>query len=101
MSLVQEQAGDVTVVRPEGRIDGVSAAQFQAELLDIINGAQLVVIDGSSINYVSSAGLRAFLIAAKTAHPTNALIQGFVIFAINVMSTLAPSCTSSPSPRAR
>jgi stage II sporulation protein AA (anti-sigma F factor antagonist) len=67
MSLVQEQAGDVTVVRPEGRIDGVSAAQFQAELLDIINGAQLVVIDGSSINYVSSAGLRAFLIAAKTA----------------------------------
>jgi anti-anti-sigma factor len=67
MPLVQEQVGDVTVVRPEGRIDSVTAAQFQAELLGIVQGVQLVVIDGTNINYVSSAGLRVFLMAAKMA----------------------------------
>lgn len=67
MALTQDQVGNVTVVRPEGRIDSVTAAEFQSDLLAVVEGASSVVIDCANVSYVSSAGLRVFLIAAKQA----------------------------------
>lgn len=51
---------------PEGRIDSVTAEAFQASLLPILEGVAAIAIDGSKLAYVSSAGLRVFLMAAKT-----------------------------------
>ena len=40
------------------------------------------------------------MIAARTAHPANAVIHGFVIFAIMAINTLLPSGVSKPEFRA-
>jgi anti-anti-sigma factor len=69
MNVRVETVDGVTIVIPEGRLDFGAAAGFQAQLEQAIaaagkSGAGLV-IDGSGLDYVSSAGLRVFLIAAR------------------------------------
>lgn len=60
--------GDITVVRPSGRIDSATAKLFEDHLLTAIqNQSCKLVIDLSGVDYVSSAGLRVFLIGAKIA----------------------------------
>jgi anti-sigma B factor antagonist len=60
-----------TVVIPEGRLDFGAAAGFQAQLEQVLAGAGTkpagVIIDCAGLDYVSSAGLRVFLLAARTA----------------------------------
>jgi anti-sigma B factor antagonist len=64
-----EAAPGVTIVVPEGRLDFGAAAGFQTQVEQAIAEAGKsgggVVIDGSALDYVSSAGLRVFLIAAR------------------------------------
>jgi len=76
-----EQQGHVTIVRPAGRLDFGSAGTFQQEMEGIMAGvaeargrgdAAAVVIEGSSLEYVSSAGLRVFLVAARAAQQCGA-----------------------------
>ena len=67
MDITQETIGDKLVVSPEGRIDSLTSPAFEAALLPLVDRAGLVVIDCSKLTYVSSAGLRVFLTAAKTA----------------------------------
>lgn len=56
------------VYAPRGRIDGSNAAAAEGELLALLERAgPSVVIDLSELDYVSSAGLRVLLIAAKAA----------------------------------
>ena len=61
----------VVVVEPVGRLDFDSAKQFEDQLVAEITSAAVagagVAIDCSALGYVSSAGLRAFLVAARTA----------------------------------
>jgi anti-sigma B factor antagonist len=60
-----------TVVIPEGRLDFGAATGFQAQLEQVLAGAGTkpagVIIDCAGLDYVSSAGLRLFLLAARTA----------------------------------
>jgi anti-anti-sigma factor len=52
----------VSVLRPDGRIDGGSSPEFQTKLLQAVGSAAGgVVIDFSEVNYISSAGLRAIM----------------------------------------
>ena len=71
MNVTIEQQGDTTVVRPEGRLDFGASAGFQDQLCAAIAGGSKppakVVIDASALEYVSSAGLRAFLVGARNA----------------------------------
>jgi stage II sporulation protein AA (anti-sigma F factor antagonist) len=71
MNLRIEALADVTYVIPEGRLDFDAAPGFQAGIERILSGAgQLpaaVIIDGAGLEYVSSAGLRAFLLIARAA----------------------------------
>jgi anti-anti-sigma factor len=54
------------VVTLEGRIDASSAKQLEQQCLEWIDGGErLLVFDFSAVNYISSAGLRVFLLAAK------------------------------------
>jgi len=49
-----------------GRIDAMSAPEFEKQMSEIIDhGKQLLVIDMSQLEYISSAGLRSFLVIAK------------------------------------
>jgi anti-sigma B factor antagonist len=66
-----ESIGLTTVVILEGRLDFGAAAAFQAQLEAVLAGGGTkpagVIIDGAGLDYVSSAGLRVFLLAARTA----------------------------------
>jgi anti-anti-sigma factor len=60
---------DVLVVAVKGRIDYMNAVEFNAALLPYLEkcaaGGDQVVLDLSRLEYVSSAGLRVLMIAAK------------------------------------
>lgn len=55
------------VFSPRGRIDGTNSSAIEAELRPLLDGKGVrLVFDLSSIDYLSSAGLRVVLLAAKT-----------------------------------
>jgi len=64
-----ERLARTTLVIPEGRLDFSSAASFEKQLNEVLAGAgtapAAVIIDCAALDYVSSAGLRAFLLAAR------------------------------------
>jgi anti-anti-sigma factor len=65
-----EAHGATTLVIPEGRLDFGAATGFQAQLEQLLAGTRTapaaVVIDCAGLEYVSSAGLRVFLLAARS-----------------------------------
>ena len=69
MNVRLESIGLTTVVIPQGRLDFGSAAGFQSQLEQVLAGAGSkpagVIIDCAGLDYVSSAGLRVFLLAAR------------------------------------
>ncbi len=69
MNVRVESIGHTTLVIPEGRLDFGAAAGFQAQLEQVLAGAATkstgVIIDCAGLDYVSSAGLRVFLLAAR------------------------------------
>ena len=72
-----DRANDVVgdghiVVHVSGRLDVVAAKGFEARLTAHIESPQpLIVVDFSECSYISSAGLRSVLIAAKKASSTD------------------------------
>ena len=65
MNINAQREGNTLTIRPEGRIDTVTAPAFQqalkAELVDVDS----LVIDFSKVSYISSAGLRVLLACAQ------------------------------------
>lgn len=63
--------GDVIVVAVSGRIDHLNAAAFHDKIAPHLeqcrSGGTPVVLDLAGLDYISSAGLRIFMIAAKQA----------------------------------
>lgn len=55
------------ILKVEGRIDTNTSKEFQSELLLALQKQNEVIADLKEVDYVSSAGLRAMLIAYKTA----------------------------------
>jgi len=57
-----------TGCKPVGRLDGANAATYEKEFLGLLVGdVTSLNIDLSGLDYVSSAGLRVLLVAAKAA----------------------------------
>jgi anti-anti-sigma factor len=70
MQTTSRAYADAVVVVPEGRIDHASAVEFEravAPLLERSPGAPVgLVFDFAGVPYISSAGLRVLMIAAKS-----------------------------------
>jgi anti-sigma B factor antagonist len=70
-----ERFADVLVVSAGGRIDYQNAEAFKSALMPHVEncraGGDLVVLDLSELEYVSSAGLRVLMIAAKESKARN------------------------------
>jgi anti-anti-sigma factor len=70
MNVRLETLGLTTVVIPAGRLDFGSANGFEKQLELVFAGVgtapAAVIIDCAALEYVSSAGLRVFLLAART-----------------------------------
>lgn len=70
MNLRIEAQAEATYVIPEGRLDFDAAPGFQEAIervLSAVGKPPAVIVDGAALEYVSSAGLRAFLLAARAA----------------------------------
>jgi len=70
MQITSDKQDQDLVLRIEGRVDSSNAGEFEQALLGSINaGERRLVLDLGALDYVSSAGLRVFLMAAKRLGP--------------------------------
>ena len=71
MKLLVQTYADIVVVVPTGRLDHDHCEDFRAGLQPHLEGATRdgrgIVLDLSRLEYVSSAGLRCFMLAARQA----------------------------------
>ena len=65
VSLSERSVGQVTILKPSGRIDSQSSPEFESALTDKLNSIQNVILDFADVPYISSAGLRVVLVVAK------------------------------------
>jgi anti-anti-sigma factor len=64
--LGHEMHGGVLVLSPQGRLDAATSAAFENEAKNLVGGkATPVVLNLETLEYISSAGLRAVLTTAK------------------------------------
>jgi len=60
--------GDLAMISVQGRIDTVSAPELEKRLVEQISlGDARLVVDFGGVDYISSAGLRSLMVAAKKA----------------------------------
>jgi anti-anti-sigma factor len=69
---------NVALLKVQGRIDHISAPAFESELLPEVAGCsgeeKKLLLDCSALTYLSSAGLRVLMIAAKRCRQQNGKI---------------------------
>ena len=65
MNINFNRNGEELQVSIEGRLDTITAPDFESALINNSNGVSSVVIDCEKLVYVSSAGLRVLLAAHK------------------------------------
>jgi anti-anti-sigma factor len=71
MDVRQNTVQGVTVLEVVGRVDSTTAPELQDQLSSVMPGPQTrVLVDFSRLEYISSAGFRILLIAAKRANET-------------------------------
>ena len=66
MQIGEARQDGVIVITPAGRIDTTTSGALEARLASALAGASpQVVVDLSGVDYISSAGLRVLLVAAR------------------------------------
>lgn len=67
MDIANRKEGKAVIMTVRGRMDAITATEFDKEIGVIIgNREKLIIIDLSGLDYISSAGLRSMLSASKT-----------------------------------
>lgn len=80
LSIKDEMQGPAVVVRLSGQLDTLTAKPFETHLADkIAAGQKRIVVELSEVNYVSSYGLRVFLLTAKQLRSDR---RGFILAAL-------------------
>jgi anti-sigma B factor antagonist len=70
MEIREEKADGIAVLNLSGRLDASNAAEAEGKVLGLIDGGtDRLVVDCSGLEYISSAGLRILLMAAKRLTP--------------------------------
>ena len=66
LTITRREADGITLVDIAGRLDSSVSGQVMDQLNDIVaTGVTRLVINLAHVNYISSAGLRSILVAAK------------------------------------
>jgi anti-anti-sigma factor len=68
MDITLGMAGDIPVLSLFGRLDALTSPLLEERLLPLLEdprGARRLILEGSALTYVSSAGLRVFLLAHR------------------------------------
>ncbi len=83
MQIKEDKQGEILIVRVSEHLDTASSTIFESRLLGLIDrGERLMVVDCGELEYVNSAGLKVFLLAAKRLEPLGGKL---------VLCALAPS----------
>lgn len=70
MEITEDKIDNQIVISLSGRIDSTAAVEFEEKLIEIIDkGNNTMIIDFKHIQFISSAGLRVLLLAAKKVKP--------------------------------
>lgn len=78
MKITSTMMEDILLLAIEGRVDTNTATEAEEAIIGTIdNGAARLAIDFSGLDYVSSAGLRVFLLAAKKLKKTGGQMSLF------------------------
>ncbi len=66
MEIIQEKKDDINVLRIKGRLDSKTSPEFEEKIAEASkNGTSKMILDFGELEYISSAGLRVVLKAAK------------------------------------
>ena len=66
MEISSSQQSSITILTLDGRLDGESSPSLEESVNDhLANDCKQIIFDCSQLNYISSAGLRVFLISSK------------------------------------
>ncbi len=65
MNVQITKVNDFTVIVVNGRLDTITASEFEAQLIPLVEPGSKLVIDCSGLDYISSTGLRVFLLTQK------------------------------------
>jgi anti-anti-sigma factor len=66
MEIIEAVEGGVSILSLKGRLDATTSAAAEAQMLACVDrGAKNLVIDLEDLDYISSAGLRVFLVVSK------------------------------------
>jgi anti-anti-sigma factor len=75
MNITTTNTGTAITLGLSGRVDSSTAADLQKELIAQIEQGLDVVLDFSELQYVSSAGLRVFLMGEKAAKSKDTVMK--------------------------
>lgn len=109
MEITSRIDGDLSVLRVEGRIDAATSANVEHAVNAAIGGGiKRLVFDMAAVAYVSSAGLRAILLAAKNAKAAGGGIAVFglqssveEVFTVSGFGKIIPIAASEADARAK
>lgn len=98
MEFTSTKEGAFLVLAVSGRMDAVTAPEFEASSLEFLaSGEKRLVVDLSGVEYISSAGLRSILAVAKKLKASGGdlafcALSGFVseVFAVSGFAKLLP-----------
>lgn len=66
MQLIANTAEGITTLNLHGKLDSFTSNRLQEELLGLlVEGARKFIVDFSQVDYISSAGIRVFYVAAQ------------------------------------
>lgn len=65
MEIVKERQGDSLTLRLSGRLDTVTSPELQEAVTKELDGVKHLAVDMAELEYITSAGLRVLLNAAK------------------------------------
>jgi anti-anti-sigma factor len=74
MEVTESRSGSTTTLKIVGRVDSSVAKALEQKVREVASRDDAIVVDLSGMHYVSSAGLRSFIILAKQAHAKNQTI---------------------------
>jgi anti-anti-sigma factor len=72
MEITEHRTTDIVTLSLSGKLDTTTAKAFEEKILaHIESGERRIVIDLAQLDYISSAGLRVFILAAKRLNNAN------------------------------
>ena len=74
LKITKQADGSTLTVKVEGRVDSNTAVELDRALNGTLDGITKLILDFERLEYISTAGLRALLIAQKTMNQQGTIV---------------------------